>query len=236
MKLDNLFKWQKELVIKDAKGEPYEVDDEALVLYQRIIGDADLSIARRAALRASRDMRKSLRDPDSDEYAAMLPEIDAMDDSALRNAVILTSAMDLRAQAENEAQKPKYPTEPPSDASLEAKEEYQHELDTYDERVEKAVEEQMDTVIERKRKELKKLKREKLVNMFTSSIIDNISRREMLDEFNSRCAYLGTYINKAMTERAFSNYESFENAATELREQVIDSYVQLEMSGLEIKK
>lgn len=238
MNLDNLFKWHRELEIKDTKGDPYipEGEKEPLTLYQRVIGDADLSEARKAALRASRQLRKELKDADSSEYASLMPEFEQMDNAALRSAIIITRAPQIREQAEETANKPKYPAEPPSDASLEERENYQHELDTYDERVAVAVEEKTNELIEQRNNELKKHGRDKLVKIFTNSVIDSICRRRMLDTFNSRCAYYGTYIDKAMTRHAFSSYEAFENATPELKSQIISAYIRLELDGGEVKK
>ena len=125
MDLNQLFKWKGELVIKDKNGEPVVVGKRTLILYQRVLGDADLTTVRKKALKASRKLRRELLDSDSDAHLAMIPEYETMDDNILRNAVILSEALEIRRVAMDTAQKPKEPKELVVGASLEEQEDYE---------------------------------------------------------------------------------------------------------------
>jgi rRNA-processing protein FCF1 len=236
MNLENLFKWDKVLTIKDEDGEVVKIDDEPVILYQRVIGDADLEKARREALRASKRLRKKLKKQNTIEHETMLPDYEEFSNEELKNAIVIAEVADLRQRARNQAQLPTYPSKPDSNASLEAQEAYQEELDTYDKRVEEAVMQELNKLIEQRKKELKGLHKDTLTEVFESSVIDSLCRAEMLEVFNLWQAYLGTFKDEQMTQKAFSSFEAFDNAASHLKQQVVNGYIDLELDGSELKK
>lgn len=235
MDLDSLFKWKKELIIKDSKGEPVRLGKKPLKLYQRIVGDADLVKARSKALLASRRLRGNLKDETSEEYAALIPDYEGQANETLSNMIVFAEGIDLRRRAVEQAEKPREPKKPKEDASLEDMENYEAATSEYQEQYDKAINKQMDKLIKERLTELSKLTREEIVNIFLVSIIESICRTEMLRVFNCWCTYLGTYADKEMTVRAFSSYEDFDNAATELRNQMLSGYLELEMTGETLK-
>lgn len=235
MDLENLFKWSNNFVIKDKQGNEVEVDGKPLTLYQRVVGDAELAEARKNALYASRKLRKALRDEASAERATLLPEYEDMTNEELKNAIILTEGTQLRRRAEEMADLPKYPVKPKGD-SLEAEEEYQIALDNYEKKKREEVNKQLEKILNKKKEELKGLHTETLQERFIEAVIKTIARSRMLEVFNQWCAYLGTYKDKAMTKRAFKSFEAFDNSATELKEQILDHYIELEFGGGNLKK
>ena len=235
MNLENLFKWNNNFVVKDKQGNPVEVNGEPLTLYQRVVGDAELSEARRQALYESRNLRKALRDEASVEHSTLLPEYEDMSNEELKNAIILTEGGELRRRAEQMADLPKYPVKP-KDGSLEDEEEYQVALDTYEDKKQEAINKQLRKLINRRKEDLKGTHLDNLRKQFIEAVINTISRSKMLETFNYWCAYFGTYKDKAMTKRAFKSFETFDNAATELKEQILNHYIELEFSGGELKK
>lgn len=235
MNLENLFRWTGELEIKDRYGKPVEVRSKPLVLYQRLIGDADITIARKSALKASRSLRRSLRDQESDTHAALVPDHEDMEINVLQNAIILADALDFRQRAQTEVEKPRKPTDLPDEPTLEERENYLTALEEYDKEVERLVGERFRLFVDTRQEELEKLDRESLVDLFLISIVDSLCRAEMLRIFNSWCAYLGTYSDKAMAKRAFKSYPGFDNAASELKEAIITNYMMLEIGGEDLK-
>ena len=236
MDLETLFKWTRELEILNTDGTPVLYKGNPFKLYQRVVGDADLNIARKEALRASRTLRKNLRKKGSDEAMTYLPDhnID-QDRDVLINMIIIAETLDLRRMADNKAVKPKEPKQPKSDASLEEQEEYEAAKEQWPKDVVAAINKEMDNIIDLRKEELGKKTNEELVKQLISNTIDSVCRTEMLRVFNSWCAYLGTYKNKAMTTRAFSSFEKFDNAAPDLKDQIISGYIELDMFGNDLK-
>ena len=233
--LDTLFKWQGELEIKDGKGEVVLVNDKPLIVYQRVVGDAELIRARKQALKASGSLRRELRDKTSDSHIAMIPDYEALDDETLSRMILLSEALDIRTQAISLAEKPKEPKELDSDATLEQQEEYEAALEAHSKAIEKAVQEKSKQLADKRIEELEEVQREKLVKIFMTTVVDSLCRSEMLRVFNSWCAYLGTYKSKRMKTLAFSNYAAFDNASPELKNQILDSYIGLELGGEDLK-
>lgn len=235
MKLENLFKWQSSFEVKDENGKVVMDGDKPLTLYQRVVGDAELSEARKNALYASRKLRKELKNEASRDHAILLPDYEDMNKQELQNAIILTDSTQLRRRAEEQADLPKYPTKPKDD-SLEAQEEYQVAIDEYDDKRKEAIDKEVENLIKQRQESLKELTKDELQDLFIESVIRTMARSRMLEEFNKWCAYFGTYEDKAMNRRAFKSFETFDNAAPELKRQILDNYIDLEFSGGELKK
>lgn len=236
MNLNDLFNWKSELHLKAANGEALTKDGEEVVLYQRVVGDADLETARKNALRASRKLRKSLKDKDSLEHNSILPEYEDMTKEELSNAIIMSSIVELRSEATSTADLPKEPKEPGESAELEEREEYQNALDEYAKSKQKAIEDRTSELIEDKKKSLMYKNKAELRKLFLESAINSLARTKMIDTFNHWCAYLGTYIDPEMQERAFSSYAEYANTYKEIKEQVVSSYLDLELSTSNLKK
>lgn len=235
MDLNQLFKWKGELVIKDKKGEPVIVRKHPLTLYQRVLGDADLTTVRKKALKASRKLRRELLDLNSDAHLAMIPEYETMDDTILRNAVILSEALEIRRLAIDTVQEPKEPRELTTGASLEEQEDYEEALEKYRDDLNTAINERSTEIMQHRSEELTELDRDALVEAYTKGMSNALCRTEMVNVYNSWCAYLGTFSDKATTKRAFKSYQEFDNVAPELKGQVISGYLQLEVEGNDLK-
>jgi len=235
MNLNDLFKWTGELTITGRDGEPVMVRTKPLVLYQRVVGDSDLGLARKMALKASRGLRKELNDESTNSYAAMVPDHADIEDGVLVNMVILASSPEIRSQAIKEADRPREPMEPEGDASLEVQEEYESDLDEFKALTNKAIDKKVAEIVQAKSEELSKLPRENLVKMFLESTVRSICQAEMLRTFNSWCAYLGTFKDRKYSTRAFASYDEFDNSATELKSQVLSGYLMLEIAGEDLK-
>lgn len=235
MKLENLFKWSRKLQIMDKEGNPVIVRTRPLILHQRIVGDSDLMLARKMALKASRKLRLELRDELSDSYLAMMPDYGGIGDEQLRNMVILAESTEIRTHAFDSAKKPRKPVTPGKEATLEMQEQYEADLEEYKELSDTALRDRINELIEARKKQLSKLSRREVEEIFIDSTVTSLCQTEFLRTFNSWCAYLGTYRDSNFTKRAFEDYTAFENAAVELKSQIIDGYVFLEISGEDLK-
>lgn len=235
MILENLFKWNNELVIKNLNGTPAQIKGKDVVLYQRIIGDAELGRARKNALKSSRRLRASLRDKTTDEHISLIPEYDTLTVDELRNSVILAEGFQIRREATDTTSPPKLPKSPSSNATLEEQESYETALEDYNKELSKAIDEKTKEIMERRAKELEGVDRATLATNFVNAAIDSLCQAEMLRIFNFWCAYFGTYKDKAMRTRAFKSFDSFDNTSTQLKDQIIGGYVLLQLNGENLK-
>ena len=236
MDLQQLFRWTRELEILDGDGEVVVLNGKPLILYQRVIGDADLGVARKQGLKASKALRGNLRDKTTDEHIAMLPAYSDAPEQILRNMALYAEALDLRRRAMDMAEEPRKPVKLHSEATLEEQENYDTAMDKYYEDKEELITKKMKELTTAREAELQALSKEALVEQFLNSAINSICQRQMLDTFNSWCAYLGTYRGKRMKARAFNDYGSFDNSAPELKGQITAGYLSLEIGGESIKK
>ena len=127
-----LFYWSKESAIADSHG------NILAKIWIRLVGDADLNIARVFALRKSAELRAKLKDPESDEHKAFIQDVSIVEKSNLIDTVVGLSLRGISRNAYKEINVP-IPKEPDSDAPLEKQEKFQKEVDEYPKKREDAV-------------------------------------------------------------------------------------------------
>lgn len=235
MELSELFKWKQELPIYDAKGNEVLVRTKPLVVHQKVLGDFDINVARKEALKASRAMRIDLKLATSDSSMALMPDYADADDDTLTNMIVLSEAFEMRRKASSDAKKPKEPRKPGTDATLEEQETYEAAMAEYPAAIAKALDDHVSILIKKRLEALKKFNRKDLESLFVSAVTESLCQAEMLRAFNDWCAYLGTYTDSKCTERAFKSFDEYVNASTELKAQLIMGYTRLEMGGENLK-
>ena len=120
--ITQLFKWSREVTISDP------VTSTDVTVYVRLIGDADLNIARTSAIRKSGELRRKLRSPDSSERASFINEISELKD---KETIVTFILLLMTEQIQNEAVKSTsvpFPKDIKADATLEEQEKYQELL------------------------------------------------------------------------------------------------------------
>lgn len=239
--LEGLFKWTHDFLMVDSMGEPITVEhpdtkEQVQVrVYQRIVGDAEVARARETALRASALKRTELRDPTSLDRLLLIPEFNRLEKDDLVALALLAEISDLRDQARRDLRFP-YPEEPKADATLEEQEEHTHSIDTYFERRDEAIKEKTQELIELRKKELDSFNRQRLEGIYEETIINNAVKEEMLVTFNEMITYLATYDDPEFKQHSFTSFSAFRNASTQVKRQLIEGYLQLEISGDDLKK
>lgn len=239
--LEGLFKWSHEVVLKDSMGEPITYKDEStgelkpITVFQRVIGDAEVDLARQTALRASALKRKNLNNPANLDRMALIPEFAKLDKDSLIGVTVLNEITDFRAQASRELRFP-FPEELSGGASLKEQEQYQEAVDTYFTRREEAVVEKTRQLVETRTQELTKFSKKKLQQIYEEVSINGVCRDAMLITFNEFVTYLATYDTEEFTNKAFSSFAAFRNANTSVKSQLMEAYLQLELSGDQLKK
>lgn len=222
-----LFTWSKEFTV--------ETNDGAIPVFMRILGDADMNRARVAALRKSAELRKRLKDLDSDERLAFIKDIDDIEMDTLV-AVVTVFSMKLLSEKAQKNLKIKAPKAPRSDAKTSAHEKYQEELDTYPIRRQEELRALINKEVEIMKGELDKLPKEEVYSKYVKVMIEEMCEQELLREFKSQCAYYGSFKNKELTEKLFSSYDEFNNLQSNLKQQFLDEYATIELHGDDLKK
>lgn len=223
-----LFQWYGKETIKDFQGQEFDV-------YIRLVGDADLNKARVYALRKSKELRKRIADPNSDEHQAYLPEIEMFDLDSLKQGLILFKRKDLLSEAYKEV-RVKHPKEPASDTLLEKQEKYQEELDMWEGKRTAAVSSYIEAKLPKYVVDLDKKDLNTLYKEYTNKVIEQICEMEMLNRFRAACTYYGSFKNEQMTTHFFTTLEEFENLNSEVKAQFLEFYQTLEISADDLKK
>jgi hypothetical protein len=227
--ISKLFEWGGELVIKDRNG------DDKVKVYVRLNGDAEVNQARVYGLRKSAELRKKLRDMNSEERVAYIPAIETIDREIILETLVLFHAREATLDALQNIELP-LPPEPPSDADLEEQEKYQAEVDNYPAMREKMIRELVEKKLSVIRKQYEKKSLEEMYKEYERYMINQICENEMVLAFREMLAYFGTYKDSAYRKPAFKDFERFHNLPKEVKEQIIDFYLTLEIGSDDLKK
>jgi hypothetical protein len=222
-----LFRWGTEFEIDTPKGKkPF---------WMRIVGDADLNRARVYGLRNSAELRRQLKDENSDERLALVPDFDVTDREKAVEIILLYKVTELTEIARKKLDL-KYPKEPKSDAELEEHEEYQKEVDGWAVYVEKAITKSYNKEVGLEKKRLNKLSEDELLKVYYSTLINKLCENEMMRGFQDMCVYFASYKDAEYKNRLFANLEEFLDLPTEVKEQFYVFYTTLNLSTEELKK
>ena len=227
--ITQLFKWSREVTISDP------VTSTDVTVYVRLIGDADLNIARTSAIRKSGELRRKLRSPDSSERVSFINEISELKD---KETIVTFILLLMTEQIQNEAVKSTsvpFPKDIKADATLEEQEKYQEEIDDYPKVFTKAVGKEIKKIQKTELKRLESLTQEQLYNEYERLVIDRLCQAEMIDSYYEQCVFFGTYTDSEFKKKAFKSFETFQNIATKLKDQLIEEYKNLEV-GMEMLK
>lgn len=225
--ISRLFQWKKKVSI--------EFMGKTLNAYLRIIGDAETNRARVFALRKSAEMRKILRDEKSDEKLAYLPESGVVQKEELIHGLLVLYTKD----AGNEAVRSlKYnlPTEPKADDKLEKHEDYQEKVDDFPKWREDAIKDFITDRVKQYEENLLNKNYDEIYEEYIHSLIDQICELEMLTKYREMCVFHATYKDEDLTEKVFNSFEVLENLPKDVKDQLIDEYNSLEISGEDLKK
>lgn len=222
-----IFAWNKEFSIEGENGN--------ISVYMRIVGDADINKARVSALRRSAELRRKLRDENSDERFAFVRNIDEVDEDTMISVVIVFSMRDLTEQSKEEV-KLKIPKQPRSDAKTELHEQYQAEVDAYPAKYQEELRKIIEVKIEKLKKDLKKLSREALYKKYEQALIDELCERELMTAFREWTTFLSVYRDPELRVKFFDTFEEFANLPSDVKSDFIKEYSLLELTIDDLKK
>jgi len=227
--ISSLFKWRKEGIIRSTDGK------EIARVWLRLVGDSEMNRARIFALRESAKLRAALRTEDTDEYQAFISEIKMQNRDTMMAAIKLFNMGKYGEEAKKNADI-KFPADLTSDATLEEQEKYQKEIDEFPEIYGKAIDKQVHKILTREDKRFESMTEEDLQKEYTAEYVNYLCQNEMQSKFMNMCIYFATYRDKKFKKRVFETIEDYENAAQELKRQLLEIYNAIDMPVEKIKK
>src|SRR5574339_958829 len=93
--ISKIFQWGRVFEVID----PTKDDESLAFVYMKLLGDADLGRARVYALRKRAELRRKLKDENSDERIAWVRSIDEVTNEDLINLIIIFSGRDIANDA-----------------------------------------------------------------------------------------------------------------------------------------
>ncbi|MHA2084948.1 MAG: hypothetical protein ACXABD_14415 [Candidatus Thorarchaeota archaeon] len=226
--ITKLFRYKTEVEVKD------ELTGDSGKFYLRII--ADLNRARVFGLRKAAQLRKELKDPESEVREAFITEFaDIMSAELLIESILILKTGEMQREIVNMTDVPE-PRAPRSDATQEVQENFQLEVDEYDAKYRKEYRKNAKKVEKKERKNLEGLGEEALYVLYEGVVIDRMCTEEMTTKYYEMCVFIGTYSDPDYKHKAFSNFEQFDNAAPHLKDLLMEQYRYLELGMTELKK
>ena len=228
--LSKLFGWGRVFEVVDPK-------DESIItlVYMKLLGDADLGRARVHALRKSSEMRRKLKDENSDERLAYVRSIDEVSEEDLINLITVFSGREISQTAREKVRIP-VPKTPKSNASLAKMERFQQEIDEYPEKRRKAISDAIEKEIENLKKSLSVQTKEELYKQYVRLLIDEFCEREAIVAFENMQVYLGCWTDDTYKVRFFQDFEEFDNLEPTVKAQFKDAYRSIDIELSELKK
>lgn len=221
-------------------GRVFEVvdpTDESIVtlVYMKLLGDADLGRARVHALRKSSELRRKLKDEDSDERVAYIRSIDEVSEVDLINLITVFSGREISQNAKDKVKLPA-PKPPKSNASLSKMEKFQQDVDEYPEKRRKLISDAVEKEVDNLRKSLISQPKEDLYKQYVRLLVDEFCEREALVAFENMQVFLGCYTDDTYKIKFFSDFEEYDNLEPTVKAQFKDAYRSIDIELSELKK
>jgi hypothetical protein len=226
--ISKLFEWRTEITVTASDGEEIKA-------FMRLVGDAELNRARVSGMRASAELRKKLKDKNSDERLAFIPILDTTEKENVIELLLILYMSMYREEVEKTIETP-FPKEPASDAELEEKEKYQAEVDEYPVKRLEIIKKEINKRVNRERKLFLKKPLNELMDEYEKLVIDQMCQAEMNNTFIEYSIYFGTFKDEDFKNRLFNSYDEFKNLPTYAKEQFIDRYINLQLGITDLKK
>jgi len=227
-KISKLFRWSRKVDIKDG--------DRILdTVYLRLVGDGEYQEARNMSLKCSKELRIKLRNPESEDYKSTFGDIEFLTRDELIMGSIIGEITVYRDEALMNIPEKESPTLP-DNASLEEQEQHEDAVKKIrDDRVQ-AIANYIEKKSEEKKVELSTVEDiEQLRQLYTHSVITIKCTEEFTKTFREFQVYMGTYKDNKFKELAFDSFEDFLGSSPQLKTYLLTAYVNLELTGEELK-
>jgi len=228
--LAHLFRWNEKVEIKDRDNNVLDT------LYVRLVGDVDYQQAQQYALVSSRKLRRKLKDTNSVEHQALFLDIDDRKKEDLIYGTLMSEISNFRDLAVADLGSEIFEIKVPQDADTLEERENQQEAEEKlaNEKAEK-LRAKMEEKSEERKVELEKLSIKELKDIFVESSINAKCLDEFSTIFREYCIFSGTHKDSTFKTKAFADFEDFRNTSPNLKRQLIDAYLKLELTGEQLK-
>lgn len=235
--IQKLFGWGRVFEIVNPTNE-----DESTLVYMKLLGDADLGVARVHAMRKSAEMRRKLKDDNSDERVAWVRSIEEVTVPDLVNLIVVFSGREIANVARAKVKLPT-PKPPKTNAKLEKMEKFQEEVDKYPEKKSKAIAEAISKEVDNLKKSLETKSKEELYREYVKLLVDEFCEREAITSFEDMQTYLGCYTDDTYKTKFFRDsetnepsFDEFNNLEPSIKAQFKDAYRSIDIELSELKK
>ena len=231
MDIANLFKWSTVCFIKDETGRIIKDENgEPIKVYIRVIGDNDLDECNRYSFKVSKSLRKDYES----RIDELIPDISELDREQLISLIVLNEADQIYKQANREVEV-KYPKDP-QDLTLSEEERFEEEKAAYFDKIQAATIDKINELIDAQKEYYRQYDEGKLVDIAKKTYLDRILYNELTKAYNDAIIYYSTYDDEKFSERTFKSIEDVKDAVPFLKNQLNNTYQQLHLKDLELKK
>lgn len=225
--ISKLFKWGMSMDLATPQGN--------VVVWVKVLGDADVNRARIYALRKSAEMREKMLDLDSDERVALIPVLDTSSKDKVVELMLTLRVREISEVATKDL-KIEYPKDLASTASLEEQEKYQAVVDNFSNYVTELTRKAVEKGVAKERKRLNKMTTEELEELYTNTLIEHACETEMYQSFQDKTTYFACFKDDAYLLPLFTTFEDYLNLPTEVKGILADFYGTLSIDMDSLKK
>lgn len=227
-KISKLFRWHRKVEIREG--------DRILdTVYIRLVGDAEFQEAKLVSLQRSKQLRILLRNKDTDEYRATFSDLDLLTRDELVMGITFGEIAEYRDEALLSIPEIELP-ELVDSPTLEQQENHETKIKEIKSDRTKAITEFIEKRAEERKGEINSVEdNEQLRGMYTHSIINMKCSEEFTTAFRGYQVFKGTYIDNKFKTLAFDDFDEFSECAPQLKNQLMMAYINLEMSGEDLK-
>ncbi len=226
-RIAQLFRWHTKVEVKEG-GKVLET------VFIRLVGDTEFQEARTVALKQSKLMRIAMRDKSADEHQANFSDIDSLTSDELTQGIAYGEIPDYRDEALLTLVE-KVPPEMPDNATLEQQEEHETALGEIKAERAKNIAEFIEKKAEERKAELVNVDIDQLREQYVHAVINIRCSEEFTRSFREYQIYKGTFYDSKFKKLAFDSFEEFDGAAPQLKSQLMVAYINLELTGEDLK-
>lgn len=211
-----------------------KVDVHGTTFYIRVVGDSVIDDARRLSLLEARKLRKSLRDPNTDNYLLYLDAFEEFSKDELIEYIITASSREMAREYLSENPRPSLPelSENPSQEELE---EYEAAKSARDEMYLTTMQESILVWQRQNQENLSKIEEDKLRSMARRYKIDEVAEQEFNRLFESYVVAASVYVDDKYTQPAFPDFTVYMDLPNDIKQIFYDGYNNMSISSDEIK-
>lgn len=242
LKISQLLKWKTSVILLDKNSMPITDDNKKPIeVWLRVIGDDDLDAAHRAARIKSAEIRKELRNRDSQQFKDRIaPVLEATKEDCVEVLKTYRST-NLAAEAAAKIMREELPeidevALEPDAPTLEEMEKLDNLIYQQEERYQKQIAEYIEARTVVIVAELEEKTLEELQEMVKTEISGIIALNVFYETLSAEKIFRGAFTDKECKIKAFDSIEDYLVTDALIKDQLTDAYTKLEFSPDEIKK